>query len=485
MADTPPKVFISYSWTNQQHQDRVREWAERLINDNVQGVMDLFDLKEGDDKYAYMERMVADDSVTHVLMFCDRRYAEKADKQKDTSGVGTESQIISGEIYSHVAQSKFIPIFCEFSPDGNPYVPVFLKSRIGIDFSSFEKANENWERLIRLLYGKPLYVKPPLGKTPSYITESVSTPLSPVVGKFETLKTALLSDKKGIALYRDDFLGACFTEADQMRVRQPPDRDMFPSQVLETCDKLRFVRNAIIDWVIFEGKVVSEQALSESIGNVLEKLRELKERPPEISSWADEWFTAHGVFVYETFLYLVAALLKLKLYSALHEIFTSHYIYPSTARYGSQQFESFRCFWVPAHDFLQAPLNPQPGHRFTNTVGEIVHRQADRSDIPFPKLIEAELLVMLMFLVTPAMDYGHWHPHTFCYGVYSANNEFFIRASQHKSFQHLAVITGIDNADKLRAIVQPCVEKYSEQWRGSSIRGLWAQWNMDNLDSIM
>ena len=23
-----PKVFISYSWTNQQHQERVREWAE-------------------------------------------------------------------------------------------------------------------------------------------------------------------------------------------------------------------------------------------------------------------------------------------------------------------------------------------------------------------------------------------------------------------------------------------------------------------------
>ena len=118
MADTPPKVFISYSWTNQQHQDRVREWAERLINDNVQGVMDLFDLKEGDDKYAYMERMVADDSVTHVLMFCDRRYAEKADKQKDTSGVGTESQIISGEIYSTSRSRNSYRSFASSAPTG-------------------------------------------------------------------------------------------------------------------------------------------------------------------------------------------------------------------------------------------------------------------------------------------------------------------------------------------------------------------------------
>src|ERR1035441_4474886 len=45
-------------------------------------------------------------------------YAEKADGKK--AGVGTESQIISREVYEKVEQSKFIPIACEFSDQGEP-----------------------------------------------------------------------------------------------------------------------------------------------------------------------------------------------------------------------------------------------------------------------------------------------------------------------------------------------------------------------------
>ena len=92
-----PKVFISYSWSNQAHQDRVREWAERLLADGVDVVLDLFDLKEGNDKYVFMEQMVTDPQVTHVLVISDRVYSEKADARK--AGVGTESQIISKEVY--------------------------------------------------------------------------------------------------------------------------------------------------------------------------------------------------------------------------------------------------------------------------------------------------------------------------------------------------------------------------------------------------
>ena len=35
--------------------------------------------------------------ITHVLVFCERTYAKKADTRK--AGVGTETQIISKEVY--------------------------------------------------------------------------------------------------------------------------------------------------------------------------------------------------------------------------------------------------------------------------------------------------------------------------------------------------------------------------------------------------
>ena len=101
-----PKVFISYSWSSPGHQDQIRQWAEQLVNDGVDVILDIWDLKEGDDKFAFMEKMVTDDSVTHVLVFSDSEYAAKADARR--AGVGTESQIISREVYSKAQQSKVV-----------------------------------------------------------------------------------------------------------------------------------------------------------------------------------------------------------------------------------------------------------------------------------------------------------------------------------------------------------------------------------------
>src|SRR5690348_5868116 len=98
----PPEAFISYSWTSESHREMVRNWADRLSADGVEIVLDQYDLKEGNDKNAVMERMVTDPSVTHVLLVCDRVYSEKADARK--AGVGTESQIISQEVYNKVDQ---------------------------------------------------------------------------------------------------------------------------------------------------------------------------------------------------------------------------------------------------------------------------------------------------------------------------------------------------------------------------------------------
>jgi hypothetical protein len=102
----------------------IRAYAERLVNDGVAILLDQWDLSEGQDKYAFMEKMVTDASVSHVIIFSDETYAKKADERK--SGVGTESQIISREVYEKVDQRKFIPVVCQRRDDGEPWLPVFL-----------------------------------------------------------------------------------------------------------------------------------------------------------------------------------------------------------------------------------------------------------------------------------------------------------------------------------------------------------------------
>lgn len=480
MPEQTPKVFISYSWSSPGHQDQVVQWAERLIADGVDVLLDVYDLREGFDKYAFMERMVTDESVTHVLIVCDNAYAEKADTRK--AGVGTESQIISKEVYEKVEQSKFIPIVCEFDERGEPILPTFLTSRIWINFSTPESANDNWEQLIRLLFGKPSHVKPKLGKAPAYVRDDSGVPASPSLSKFNPLKQSIMQGKPGIGIYRKDFLDSCIEYADSLRVRDRPNVESLGEKVLADCTQLKHVRNHIVDWVQLEGSAAPSEQFNDSLIEFLERLRELKSRPQEIDSWIDAWFEAHSLFVYETFLYVIAALLKVGAYSALHEVFTSHYVMPETERYGEKRFENFDCFYVGRVESLQNVLASE-GKRLKSPCAELIKRQADREDIPFADLIQAELLVLMMAFIIPDT---RWYPHTQYYASRMRDYPFFLRATQHKGFKKLSEVTGISSAENLREKVKEGIERLGvANWHDFLYHNSFlSAMNLDKLDTV-
>ena len=96
-SSLPPKLFISYCWSTPVHEQWVLDLGEELISSGVEVILDKWDLREGHDSVAFMEKMVTDPSITKVLIICDRMYAAKADGR--AGGVGTETQIISREVY--------------------------------------------------------------------------------------------------------------------------------------------------------------------------------------------------------------------------------------------------------------------------------------------------------------------------------------------------------------------------------------------------
>lgn len=475
-----PKVFISYSHTSQQHAELVKSWADDLLHNGVDVVIDIYDLKEGHDKYAFMERMVTDPSITNVLVISDMLYAEKADQRK--AGVGTETQIISKEVYDKLDQSQFIPIITQLSDKGDPYLPTFLQSRIWLDFSSPEKVNENWERLIKLLFGVPIYEKPPIGKPPLFITQPLSFASSPAIFKFNMFRQALLEGKRGLPIFRQDFLDACIQYADGFRIKKRPSEQNFGERVLEDCRKLKVVRDHFVDWILLEGRISRSDEFKESIIRVLEQLLELKYRPRELTSWNEIWFEAPAVFVYETFLYIIASLIKVENYEALHEIFSSLYILPETERQGSRKYVRFDIFYGYSES-LQSVLST-PNHKLHSPAAELIKKHADRSDISFRSIIEAELLVFLMVLITD--DTWNWYPGTLHYESFASDFPLFIRATNHKYFIKLSKITGIDNADTLRDLVKNGQERHGvNSWPHFRFGGrFWEKMNMDKLDTL-
>ena len=80
-----PKAFISYSWSSTAHQDWVLTLATRLREDGVDVSLDKWDLKEGHDALAFMERMVSDPAVTKVIMVRTAPTPKKLMVEKEVS----------------------------------------------------------------------------------------------------------------------------------------------------------------------------------------------------------------------------------------------------------------------------------------------------------------------------------------------------------------------------------------------------------------
>ena len=100
-----------------------------------------------------------------MLILCDKKYTEKADTRE--GGVGTETAIITPDVYENHEQEKFIPVIME----DFKCVPVYLKSRLGIDFRDGHR-DQGFEELLHTIFNQPLYVKPSFGKPPAWLNDN-------------------------------------------------------------------------------------------------------------------------------------------------------------------------------------------------------------------------------------------------------------------------------------------------------------------------
>ncbi len=63
-----PKAFISYSWSSPDHEQRVLNLANELVDPGgVDVILDKWGLKEGHDANAFMEKMVSDPKIKKVI----------------------------------------------------------------------------------------------------------------------------------------------------------------------------------------------------------------------------------------------------------------------------------------------------------------------------------------------------------------------------------------------------------------------------------
>lgn len=153
-----PRVFVSYSHESADHKNWVLRLASDLRKLGIDAILDVWDLKPGDDVARFMEHLA---SVDRVVIVCSEDYARKAAVGK--GGVGYETMLVTADILQDRGVVKFIPIL---RSNSSKALPPFLRTRMWIDFERDADYSTKLEELTRVLHEAPLNPKPPLGTNP-------------------------------------------------------------------------------------------------------------------------------------------------------------------------------------------------------------------------------------------------------------------------------------------------------------------------------
>lgn len=474
-----PRVAISYSHQPPEHAERVRVAAERLANDGVEVEMDTWSVREGDDLHVFMESMVTDKTIDKVLIFSNSSYAEKADARD--RGVGTEAQILSAEIYGKAKQDKFIPIVCEYDEEGKACLPVFLRGRLYIDFSSLVREAENHERLLRRIFDKPEHSKPAAGTPPSYITEP-TVPPNPVTAKLRSYRDAVIGGKPNARLLLEDLLAAALSAVRQQRIRASK-TEPFDETLVRSLEELKPIRDNLIEACELWIRSPDAQTFPHRIIRLLEELRGLGEWPEDTDSWNRSWGENIRLFASETFLYAVALLLRNQEFDLLSPILAAHFVLPWTDKPRDVSAGGFTIFNAYS-DVLRARKDRLKLDRIS-LVADFFHRRATLESVPFSWVQQADLVCFVSSLVLHPVDRA-WYPHSLMFTTYQSGPfEIFKRAESRAFYQKFAVVWEGLAADVFKKTLDERFEKSgASRWSLDYRTPEWRQWlNWEKLAS--
>ncbi len=440
MIETP-KIFISYSWTTPVHEDWVINLAERLVSDGVDVVIDKWNLKEGQDKFNFMETMVKSKDIQKVLIILDKKYSEKADQR--TGGVGTETQIISPKIYGDVSQEKFIPIVSEKDEEGNAYIPTYLEGRIYIDLSEQEKFEEYYETLLRNIYQRPAYCKPKIGKVPSYLFEEtqMTHKTSSIVRSFDyqIFKSPMRINsfvREFLDDFYDDLKGYSLNAVSTM------DEITFGKEIHDNIVSYTSLRN---DYVAFLDKLLKSEIEFDIdiLIRFFEKLPILKEPQDGRSSWFESEFDNFKFFIHEIFLYTISIGLKNEKYKVIEEILYSGYFFQSRYDY-KKEAQRFNELYNYVEIFNKYYKQTYSKNYFSPMADLIIKRLPENMSLD--DIINADLLIYYV----ASLEHLFWFPITYVYRA--RNNVKFEVISRLESLRHFEKVKGLFNVNSVKEL---------------------------------
>lgn len=440
-----PKVFISYSWHPEKNKIWVQRLAERLIQDGVNVKLDVWDLKHGHDKYVFMEQMVKDSDIKKVLVICNEDYARKADDR--TGGVGTESTIMSSDIYSLAEQTKFIPILVE-KKNGEPCLPTFLKSRMYIDMSSNDIYELGYDQLLRDIYEKPLLRKPALGKMPSYLEADEPVLLS--TAQEQRMLKEKVAESTNLQTWIAKYCDKLIESLDQFKVtfRGGKTGDLI-EMIEKSIASMQVVNNDFITFV--ETVASNSECNGKQFVDFFEKLLQYYEdKDIELASSTDSWHLCNDnyrFFNYELFLSFAAIMLKYERFDIIKEVVDTDYCILSN-RLG-RQIKALNFAEFQKHNYT---LDYYKGNNGYSSSSQVANLMRNYGGDKFNTWVEVDFLLYYLSLIygKPGDRMSMWYP---TLSIYNRAFEILPKIASMRYFEKAKVMFDVGDKDSFKTLL--------------------------------
>ena len=410
MSETPPKLFISYSWTTPDHEAWVVELATRLRESGVHAILDKWDLREGQDGHAFMEQMVTDSDIGKVLLVCDKRYAQKANDR--TGGVGTETQIITPAIYNQQRQEKFVAVVTERNEAGEPYVPAFYGSRIFIDLSDSGRYAENFDQLLRWIFDQPLQKRPPISRKPAYLADEDQAVALGTGSRFTQAVDAIRNNRDNAMAFVTEYFEVLTAELERLRITPKPDIP-FDDLFVQSIEAFLPYRNQAITIFLSLARNSNADHTITVVHRFFEGLIPYLDRPKDATSWSETDFENFKFIVHELFLYAMAGFIRYQRFDAASHLMTTEYYLGESLSAFERGVAPFGIFREPLTTLKYR--NERLALRRLSLHADLLKERSRDSAIDFLELMQADFVLFLRdHLDRPDMQ-SHWFPDTLLY----------------------------------------------------------------------
>lgn len=439
-----PKLFISYNRSGFEFEEFVFQIAAELRASGVDAILDKWSAEESLDLKNFTVNNLSNPEIKKIAIISDKFYVEKSAVENTKV-----SPIISKELYETRKPETFALIITEKDEKGKAYIPEYFRSDVFIDLSEPDSYADNFDKLLRWIYDKPLYKKPEIGEMPEFLINDENISLG-TSAAYKMAVEAIKNHKPTMEGRIDEYL-TLFTE-NLERFRIADKKEDFAEAVYKNIAAFKPFKDEYLQLLITLARYNPDIDYEIGVLHFIEQLLSYS-KPSEIISGQNDWeFDNYLFIVHELFLYTIAVFLKFERFEEAALLLGRKYYVAGKAEIGQEEIMSFD----KIHHHIESieNYNKSLDTKLESFRAILIKERCAGSGIEFRDLMQADFTIFLKAEHNYQPYYSQWYPETLMFlKHFRGAFEIFARARSKEYFDKMKVVFGIETPEGLSDLI--------------------------------